>query len=739
MIAEFASALSVLGASSALLLYALLIGFGVRAALARAVQLPLGLGLIAGTGLSLTALLMVFSHVALGRVSLPVVPLAILAAVAIALDLHHRRSVARASVPAERPVETTPGLGPRNALHREAVAVLLTLLLMLPVLQFGLTAWTLGTNDFPSYAASAEIWLGSPSAFREQHPDAFGKLQLDRQAYEKPIATAMLALLSQVSGQPPYRLLAPLLAVLMFIAVSSLLLVMVRRFRIGLPAAALALVLPTFSVVPLSRLYDAQPGQVASLALLACLLAVLTTADARRDNVARLQFALLAGVVGAAALGTNFTLVVGSSIMLCALVVWLLASDWLSLRQKLPAVLLGAVAAAVLSAPMAGMYLRSFQRQTSGDPGFDIALADPLSLIGQQISLVHVAPQSQVLLTWIVVILAIAAGLAARPAGRFANTLALVVLAAAVVNVALIGVRLGWNNYATHKWFALFIALAMPLAIAALISLLRDRSRAALMALMVPLALSSVAWGGVRLGYSIDYVISPDLIALRQSEELAALPALNIRLGGAHENSVAALVVPTDRVIVTGRTYAAASPPEAELTLVRRDALGDQDENVVVLNQTYALVPAFAGWAGAPIAFNAQSPASLTMLHGAWHDAEAWGTWSGRGDNHVRFMLPETLRGRDLVLTVSGSAYTPDGRRQAVQFLVEDELLLERDFPGQADAPLEIALPARLTAAPDGRLTLTIRTTGTYTPADFGSGDRRNLGFGLRRLALSPA
>src|SRR5690606_34779011 len=160
-------------------------------------------------------------------------------------------------------------------------------------------------------------------------------LQLDRASHEKPMVTAVLVLISKLSFHPPYRLLSPLFAVLIFISLSSFHSLVRVIFRIHDLPAALIISLPTFSVIPLSRIYDAQPGQVAAIALLACLLAILATSAYRNSLGERLVLSSVAAVAGAAALGSNLTLVAGSSVMLGAAFLWVLSKKPFPFRKRL--------------------------------------------------------------------------------------------------------------------------------------------------------------------------------------------------------------------------------------------------------------------------------------------------------------------------------------------------------------------------------------------------------------------
>lgn len=710
---EILNALSVGWVASLLGLYSLLIGFGVQAAIAGYVRFPRSLGLTAGIGLSLTSLLMVYSHRLFEKASLPIIPLAVMAAVVLALRFYFARPLNIWRPPVS-----------------DVWAAAITVLLMLPVLHFGLTFWTEETNDFPSYASSAEIWLNSRDAFAEKHQDNFGALQLLRATYEKPMVTALLVLTSKLSSLPPYQVLSPVLAVLIFIGSSSLIIALSAAFRISSFVAGLAIILPSFSVVSVSRLYHAQPGHIAAVCLIACLLAVLITAKRQKGGI--LPVAALAGVVGAATIGSNFTLIAGSGIVLGATFVWMFAvSGEYAERMKLA--VLGGAFTLIFSAPLAQMYLVSLSNQTGGVQGYDIPFASPLSLIGQQISLLHVAPDNQVLLSWIILMVIVLAVLWSRKMSISNFSFDVFLILAIIVNAMIVGLKLGWNNYSTHKWLAVFIAASGPIFVGYAVSLTHERRRIAAIALLIPLAVSSIFFG--LRSADIRYAIDPDLLALRTNQALADQEAVNIRLGDWRLNSTASLIIPAKRVAIVEGTYAPASLPVKGMTLVRRDFADENNPETVLLNSSYALVPTYQPAADS-LRFTSDSPSSQSLLFGSWYASESWGTWGGRGDNYVTLAPPPGYAGGNLVMSVTGTAYTPKGTPQSIEIIVNDEPIMTVQFP-RADQRFDFGIPSRL--AESGRLMINFRAAGALSPSDYGAADKRTLGFGLTSLSISPA
>lgn len=220
MTSAFLNALEAIFPAVLTILYVALIGFGVQAAVAGYVRFPRSLGITAGIGLSLTTLLMVYSYKFFGNAELPIVPLAAIALTVISWRVISglRHSLARGE----------------NAHHHirrifknpitliDLIAAAIVILIMSPVLRFGLASWTMEVNDFPNYAASAEIWTTAPSEFLSQHTDSFGRLQVSRAEFEKPIVVSLQILMGKVANLSPFQLLTPMMAFYLYIFTSCI-------------------------------------------------------------------------------------------------------------------------------------------------------------------------------------------------------------------------------------------------------------------------------------------------------------------------------------------------------------------------------------------------------------------------------------------------------------------------------------------------------------------------------------
>ncbi|MDQ8699880.1 hypothetical protein [Hyphomicrobium sp. LHD-15] len=718
-------------------LYAILIGLGVQAAVARYVRFPRSIGLTAGIGLSATAVIIFFSYHFADDATTPIWPLAAVAALAIAARFVF--VLKKCSWNTSFLWRWLRSSSSRSITPIDIMAAVAVALVMYPVTKFGLTYWTNGTADFPNYASSAKIWMTSAAAFAEKHPDAFGDLQLHRASFEKPMVTALLVAMSQLSDTPPYQLLTPAFLFYLFILATSLLVLCSRLFGLGLFTTTITVLTPALSLVPMSRVYDAQLGQAAAVSLLACTFAIVGTAVFKRSAWGIFAFALVTAVVSVAALGSNFTLVIGSGIALAALVVWaaLHRAHYFTRLTKAAAVcalLIGAICLPLLS-----WFKVSFAAQTTGVPGFNIPLASPLAIVGQQISLASVSEQSQTLLSWSVLLVIVSAVLWIRAAYvRRASMLDFFVLAAATANILIIGLKLGWSNYSVHKYLAVVIAVLMPLVLSYATSKLRGRARIAAIFTFVPLLISSL-WISLQHGSSVQIVMSPDLVSLQNHPKLAEQDFVNIDLKNLHEDSFAALLSPSRSATILRSTYARPTPPNTGLFLIRSDkADADIYSNTVKLNDTYSLASIDLSLTDTKIEFNSKHPASRRFLFGNWHPLEEWGTWSGRKNNYVVFDLPPELQSRDFNMTVTGYAFSHVTTPQEIEVLVNDSPLGVQTYQNEGARTFTVSVPRQLTEASNGRVTVNFKSKRLMSPSEFGYADKRFLTFGLISLQVGP-
>jgi hypothetical protein len=294
-------------------------------------------------------------------------------------------------------------------------------------------------------------------------------------------------------------------------------------------------------------------------------------------------------------------------------------------------------------------------------------------------------------------------------------------LAALIANGLVIALLFGWTNYAMHKWMALMVAVAMPLALDYVTVSLSGLGRRVMTALQVVLVGASAV---LCLGAAsaVELRVGSALFALQQSPELAQLDDLNIHLGSLYESMIGALVVPARAVTVVEQTYAPASPPRGNAFLMRAgQADGLRHSALVPLNWAYVLATLDLGAPGT-IDFIGDATAR-TRLFGNWHASLADGALSGPGDNYVVLDIPDALRGKDVHLTITGDA------------VADGLIVLVNDRPMARASSFAVDVPADLIEAADGRLAINFRLGGPLL-ATGPAADGEQTGFRLTRLDL---
>jgi hypothetical protein len=710
-------------------LYFAIIGLGVQAAVAGLIRFPASIGTSMAIGLAVTSTPMVCSYIAFEDALLPVWPITAICCAALIVGLFNPARLREARSVKAALIRYNPVSG------GDVLAGVLTLLVMLPVLKYGLTYWTTGTNDFPNYAASAQIWADSRQVFSAKHADAFGAMQLSRAEFAKPSVTALLVLASKISGTPPYQLLSPMTFIFLFVLFSSLISALHRLFGLGSLMATVSVAIPNFSIVPLSRVYDAQIGQVASVAFFACLLAVLGTIPIGRNRWSLLVLALISAALGVACIGSDFTLIAGSSLLLGGTLLWVMFSSADNGYRRFETAMLCAVASALLCIPMLGTFVESASVEMTGAKGFDIPLASPLSLIGLQPALNYNIDLFYIGCFWILFFAIFMAALVSSNVSQKEKHWTVVLLLCAVANGSLVGLKLGWDNYGTHKWFAVLIAVTIPFLAAYIVSRAPVKYRFRLVAIMALLSALSVLIG-VQRGTKMYRVIPKDLISLGESRLLANLSNTNILLGDTYYDSIAALIVPARSVTVVERTYAEPSPPGPGPFVIPANPAGTKTgEKDARLNETYAL--SYNPWAldrGAILHFGELG--SRRFLSGEWNATEPWGVWSGGGDNHIGFNVDWKAHRDGITVVLSGRAYVKDNMQQKIDFLVDGKTASSRVFRSGQTETIEIPVTADAMEKSSGHIVIDVRVSNPLSPADFGAKDKRKLGFGLEKLKV---
>jgi hypothetical protein len=731
--AELRGALGVGGTTLLLMVAFGAIGSAVRLTLAGTLAIPRGFGITVGLGIALVAVAVALSYFLTGNALLLFVPLVLVSLVV--LGVHVVRGFRR------------PDSGVLAALaptRFDGIALAATLIVIGPLAAHGPVYWTAGGGDFPNYAGSTDVWLadsGAARPFLEKHPDEFGSYHVRRATREKPMATAMMVAAVAVTGTPAYSLLGATVVVSFFLLLACVLTIGDQVFRQPTVATALAVLVPTCSIVPMSRIHDAQIGHALAVALLALLLALLLTAPVRTTRSAQVVHAAAVGVVGTAALGSNPSLVTGTGPSWIALFLWLAYRSGAPLGRPVLTAVGGGIGALVLSAPLLTSYLRSLRAQSWG-VGFDIPLPSPLALVGLQSTLSSVPELGQTLIAWAALLGVGAAAYAAAKRRRPGVPASAILVLTVLANGALVMARIGITNYASHKWAAVVVALVAPLGLLFLVS-------------QVPVwawRYSTLALGGLAAGSTalavvaaaqVPVVVPRALLDAATDPRVGAAGTVNVALTGIYENTLAPLVVASERVVLTGFTgpYAPPSTPVGNMFFLHADRaarLGAEPNTK--LGGTYVLARVDLEIApDEPVLFGRDHPGNRRFLYGHWYPADAAGVWSYRGEAYLVFDVPDSLRSKDLVLTLHG---TRDGERRTPRELVVTINGLQpvsETFAGYAPRDIVIKIPGNEVDATDGRVVVTIGEPGRFILGEFVRRERKALGFELRSLTVSAA
>ena len=725
------------------LAYATAVGSALRLLLRRWTVIPRGLGVTAGLGLSMTAVVVCGGYLLDLPATAPVLPLAAASVATVVVVLVRAATRARRTEDGWRVV-----IAPLLPVPADAIAVVAAFIALGPVLRLGLTYWTSFVNDFPNYVASTEVWLaadGEGPTFAERHPDDFGAHQVWRAGAEKPMMTALLVAVTRITGLPVWSLLTPIMLVALIIGVSALATAVAAAMPRMARAGVLVVLVPTFSVVPMSRVFDAQLGHVVAVALAAVALVVVGCSTPSDARFARWAHAAVGGLVVTACVGANPSLVLGTCVTLVAALAWLTARRGVAMRTFAAGGLRTALAAAVLSAPLVGWYVDALRRQTDGEPGFAIPLASPLALVGLQPSLVDAGSTHEVSLQWAALLVVGAGGYAAyraRHSGPPAT--GLLVLSAAANGAVIIG-RVGSINYATHKWLTVVVALVVPLVLARLLDIVPPvADRAGWLARSDWFAVGAggltvvsavVCWGAAG---AVRNVVTDDLLALAGDPRVTARDAVNVRLSSVYENSMAPLVIGAPRVVNMGLTYGEPACPEGDWLLTHADALtGWSYDDVLALGGDLVLADIDLELGPGTVTFGTDTPWTAGHLCGRWHPTEDGGTWSDGASASVVLDPVGELASGDIVATIEGRRFSVDGGSSAVVVTTGGEELGRAELVGEHAARITVTVPAE--AVRDGRLVLTVHAPDPVVPADVGGTDTRALGFMLTALTLEPS
>lgn len=483
----------------------------------------------------------------------------------------------------------------KSLLKVDVAAAAVATIVLSPLLRHGATFWTAWANDFPSYVGYAQAWLApgtGPGSYLARHPDPFGVYMAFNADLDKPGVTGVLTFAQTVTLTPVFELLSPFVWVILATTIGIAARIIHRFLSCPWYLALAVGLLPTISVVPFTRLLDNQLGQ--GFLVIFCLLALLMLSGlgpspSHKNLIAASS---LMGVLIASGLNTNYSTLLAFAPAFLVLVIGLLAIGGGTLGRSLAVVAGVGAVALVLEIPLLNGVIESFMRNLSGTVGQTMAFPSALALVGQQVSVESSFGLRQAFLTWTIALLVASLFLwGGSLSGRvkvWASIGGLVV----VLNILVIVARVGPDNYASHKWMALFISVAGPFLVLLGFRLSNSLPSYVVVGTTVFLTISAMAIAG-RTAWSVPFVVPRDLISLQDNTDLRQLGSVNVALGNYYEDAIAAAVLPSSTITIVGPTYARGGTASGQVFLVRVDEFESNRSGLLRLNKTYGLVNDF--------------------------------------------------------------------------------------------------------------------------------------------------
>jgi hypothetical protein len=612
-------------------------------------------------------------------------------------------------------------------------AVGASFILMLPVTRFGLTSWTMDTRDFPSYVASTVIWLGGAEEFKSQQYGRFEESMQSRAANEKLIATGFLVFLVKASGLSPHQLLSVYVWIPLLLLLASLFAIHRLVSKVQRPHHLAAIVAVAGSSVPMSRLYDAQPGQVLMVGLTSfgiLLFLIAQPADTKFVNKRSLPY--VAGVTFATALGANPTLFFGAIPTTLAFLAWLTA---LKIRRRnfwSPYQIWGATLFAFIltATPFLNSYLWSFRFQASGLAGFDIPLILPTALFGLQSSHKTSLGLLPTLLFWAISLTIILILLKTKRIREFSPTEW--ILATTIgTNFSFLVTIYGANAYSTGKYLTILLALIAPIPVAKFLDLVFVGKflHTSVPVMLVTLSLTFTLEANVK---SVPAQLWHKLQELKSPSGI-----INIMAGGRTSTLVATSLPKIAQIRVVEGMCGALSLPNIQSTfIVNRPAL-DTGKFIVKekLARGYFVAEVIPPLRIQDIVFSSSLPDSSRYLLGDWSSIEDWGIWSTGPKAAVTIPLEKNRTSENLEICIYANLYTPEKESNSLKIFINDGLM-EREFSAEnlSSGPIRLFLSSDEIQALGDVLEITLEASRFISPSKYGSLDGRNLGVGLQRI-----
>jgi hypothetical protein len=617
------------------------------------------------------------------------------------------------------------------------IALGASFVLMLPVTRFGLTSWTAGTTDFRSYVASAVIWLEGAEPFGSQQNGYFEAMQQLRAKFEKPIATGFLTFLVKTSELAPHQLLSVYVWIPLLLLLASLFSIHSLVSKVQRPQHLAAIIAVAGSSIPMSRLYDAQPGQVLMVALTSfgvLLFLIAHPSGTTLVNMRALPF--IAGVTFATAQGANSTLFLGAAPTILAFLVWSLT---LKIHRKnfwSPYQIWGTSLFAffLTVTPFLNFYVWSFKNQSSGLAGFDIPLILPSDLFGLQPSYATSLELLPKLVFWALSLTMILILLISKRNRGFSPTEWILALTIGV-NFSFFVVLYGINSYNTGKYLTILLSLIAPILIAKFLDLVIDDGflHTLLPVILATLSLTFTLNTNVK---SIPAKLWPKLQELK-----SPTGSINIIADQFSSSLIATSLPKIARVRIVERTIGSPSMPDIQSPFIvdrynlYRGGFFVKKE----LAPGYFLVN-FSAEIITPrirdkIVVSSNSPDSDMYLSGDWSQVEDWGIWSTGPQAVFSALLPKDKGAANLEISIDAFLYTPEKESNSLNIIINDGLI-EREFSVKdlSSGPIQLFLSSDEILALGDILKINLEASRFISPSKYGSSDGRSLGVALRGI-----
>ena len=615
-------------------------------------------------------------------------------------------------------------------------AIICTTILMLPVTRYGLTSWTATTHDYPTYVSSAAIWLDDDRSFESQQVGDFKNYMLLRSSFEKPMAMGFLTFLNVLTKLSSQQLLSIYVWIPLLLLISSLIGIVIIVIRVPRLRHFAMTVAIAGSTIPMTRLYDAQPGQIMMLALTTFgLLLFIIQIYNSKTFLNNYSGPLLAGVAFAVALGSNSTLFIGSAPTIMALLIFLLGVKrrYINLRLILKPFLLALIPFTIFSLSFLPGYIKLLRMEAAGTDGFDIPLILPTAILGLQPHLFHKFGMFETYLFWILSLILLIILLKLR--GVRKPILTEVFLATTIVlNFYFLAFVYGSSAYNTHKYLTVVISIVAPILVTMFLDIVINRE--SVRAFFV----STVAIISFTLTLSTKVNFIPAMLWPKIQELTLPNNSINEFLSSNSLPGITATTLPkVEKIRVASIGYSIPDVPDFAAPFIVDELNFDSNKFSLIkeLVPGYFLVQYKVPRFQDKILASSGSPASKHYLFGSWFAQEEWGVWSNGPNSTIVMKLPNRVTANYLKIDFYFQSFNPKESPNKLEIKINDGLKIDSfEFSELDHDPIQILLSPKEIDALNGILQITINTELYLSPSDFGSSDVRKLGVGLQEIDL---